>query len=115
MSTKKGRKGEETAAKILESLGYRIIEMNYRSKYGEIDIIARKDNIVHFIEVKGTYGPYNPAENFHTVKLRRFIKTVKVYCYMHKLLESEIQIDLALVDLRNRVFNLVEHADAYFD
>ena len=115
MSNEKGKQGEETASKILSSLGYKILETNYLTRYGEIDIIAQKGEIIHCIEVKSSYGPYNPAENFHKTKLRRFLKTVKVYCYVNKLTEEQIQVDLALVDLRNRVFNLVEHADAYFD
>ncbi len=115
MSKDKGRYGEEIACKILTSFGYTILETNYLTRYGEIDIIAQKGSVIHCIEVKSTYGPYNPAENFHRTKLRRFLKTVKVYCFTNNITEEHIQVDLALVDLKNRVFNLVEHADAYFD
>jgi putative endonuclease len=115
VSKEKGKYGEEIACKVLSSFGYEVIETNYLTRYGEIDIIARKGGIIHCIEVKSTYGAYNPAENFHKTKLKRFLKTVRIYCYMNHLTEEQIQVDLALVDLKNRVFNLVEHADAYFD
>ncbi len=47
-----GRVGEDIAIKYLENKGFEIIEQNYRKKYGEIDIIAQKGKILHFIEVK---------------------------------------------------------------
>lgn len=47
-----GRFGEETASRFLVSKGYTIIERNYRSRYGEIDIIARDSDTVVFVEVK---------------------------------------------------------------
>lgn len=115
MSRRKGSKGEDIACKILGSLGYTILVRNYTTAYGEIDIIASKDGVIHCIEVKSTFGPYNPAENFHKTKLRRFLKTVKVYCFTNNIIEEQVQIDLALVDLQNRVFNLIERADSYFD
>jgi putative endonuclease len=52
----RGRAGEELACRFLEQNGYTIIETNHRSRYGEIDIIARKDGILAFIEVKTRLG-----------------------------------------------------------
>ncbi len=47
-----GRIGEDSAAHHLLSLNYRIIERNYRTKLGELDIIAEKGGIIYFVEVK---------------------------------------------------------------
>jgi len=47
-----GRKGEELAAAYLQSLGYRILERNYRCPLGEIDIVARDKDAIVFVEVK---------------------------------------------------------------
>jgi len=47
-----GKKGEEVAAKFLQEKGYKILERNYSTKFGEIDLIASKNNILSFVEVK---------------------------------------------------------------
>ncbi|PIW74862.1 MAG: YraN family protein, partial [Candidatus Portnoybacteria bacterium CG_4_8_14_3_um_filter_44_15] len=49
---KTGDLGEGIAAKYLENNGYKIIERNYRKNWGEIDIVARKDDCLIFVEVK---------------------------------------------------------------
>ncbi len=49
---KKGRKGEALAEKFLKKKGYKILERNYRTRFGEIDIIAREGRTLVFIEVK---------------------------------------------------------------
>ncbi len=113
-TTNKGRNGENIACAILEKFNYKIIERNYLTKYGEIDIVALKNNIIHFIEVKTTFGEYDPAENFHKGKLAKFLKTVKLYCFRKRISEEIIQIDLALVNVKQRRFNLITHANIYF-
>lgn len=44
--------GEDKACKFLKKQGFEILKRNFHSKFGEIDIIAKKDEILHFIEVK---------------------------------------------------------------
>ncbi|MHB8793558.1 MAG: YraN family protein [Thermoleophilia bacterium] len=52
----RGRAGEELACLFLEHHGYSIVETNHRSRYGEIDIIARKETTLAFVEVKTRLG-----------------------------------------------------------
>lgn len=47
-----GKRSERLAAEFLKRTGYRILETNYRSKLGEIDIIAREKGTIVFVEVK---------------------------------------------------------------
>ena len=47
-----GAWGEQMTAKHYARAGFQIIGMNYLKKWGEVDVIAKKDNTVHFIEVK---------------------------------------------------------------
>lgn len=115
MNRKKlGDIGEDIAIDLLKKFGFEIVDRNYYIREGEIDIITYKSRVIHFIEVKTSYGSYNPAENFHKTKMKRFLKAVQVYCYKHAISEADIQIDLALVDMKNRRFNLVQNANMYF-
>ncbi len=88
-----GRVGEDIAVKYLEKKGFEIIEQNYRKKYGEIDIIARKGKILHFIEVKSVScetfpenvscvtDEHRPEDNIHHKKLKRLSNTLQVYLF----------------------------------
>ena len=77
-----GKIGEETAAEILRSKGYRILQRNYRCSMGEVDIIAAKGAKISFIEVKtrqGTgYG--RPCESVGAAK-QKHIKDAAC-CYL---------------------------------
>jgi putative endonuclease len=51
--TQKGKFFEDRAVRYLESIGYKVLHRNYRSKHGEIDIIDESENVIVFVEVKG--------------------------------------------------------------
>lgn len=51
-----GQAGEKLAAAYLEERGYLILEKNYRTRWGEIDLITRKEDTIHFFEVKTRYS-----------------------------------------------------------
>jgi|SRR3989344_6145152 len=84
-----GNKGESLACRFLEINKYSIVERNFLTKYGEIDIIAKKGNSIHFIEVKSISREspnklsrepnYRPEENVHPEKLRRLSRTIQIY------------------------------------
>lgn len=77
-----GAFGEQIAVDYLISKGFRIIDRNYTKKVGEIDVVATKDSIIHFVEVKTLikYGnAYNPFENITPYKMRRIQRTVLWY------------------------------------
>lgn len=75
------RIGEEAAARALLDRGYRIIERNYRSRGGEIDLIARQGNELVFVEVKARtrtdYG--TPAQGVTRAKERKLIGLADSY------------------------------------
>lgn len=70
-------RGEEVAASYLESLGYRIVARNYRTRWGEIDIIAKDGPVLAFVEVKrrsrNDFG--DPAEAVGKQKRERLART----------------------------------------
>ncbi len=81
-----GAQGETVAARYLERQGYAVIQRNYRSRHGEIDIIAVKQPYLCFCEVKtrgpGSYG--TPAQAVVAAKRKRLIYTAKCYYYSHQ-------------------------------
>ncbi|MRI58239.1 MAG: YraN family protein [Epsilonproteobacteria bacterium] len=78
MSKILGDIGERQAVCYLQQLGFTILERNFYAKFGEIDIVALKDDVVHFIEVKYSKS-YDPLERITPSKMAKIIKTAKLY------------------------------------
>ncbi|WP_295418622.1 YraN family protein [Sulfurovum sp.] len=76
-----GDKSEDLATLFLEQEGFIVIERNYFArKLGEIDIIAQKDDVLHFIEVKsGKSESFDPIYNVTPAKLRKVINSAHYY------------------------------------
>jgi len=85
MSRAKGNLAEDKACKFLLNSGFFIVERNFYSRFGEIDIIATKDEVLHFIEVKSGLDYESAIQNITPQKLSRLIKTGNVYLKKNKL------------------------------
>ncbi len=85
MSRAKGNAGEEKACGYLRDEGFTIIDRNVYSRFGEIDIIAMKDEVLHFIEVKSAQEYETAVQNITPTKLQRFLQTVASYRKKHQL------------------------------
>ena len=106
---KVGELGEDIGCRWLEKNGYKVSDRNYTKKWGEIDIVAEKGGVTHFIEVKSSkrsldknvppavakalsgkhetqksHNNYNPAENMHPWKIKRFVRAVESYLLSSK-------------------------------
>ena len=111
-----GEFGENSACAYLIKNGYEVIERNFTKKYGEIDIVAKKRNNIHFIEVKAVsceIGHDNvihetiirPEDNMHPMKIRRLTNTIQAYLLEKNISDDVLwQLDLACVhiDLKNK-------------
>jgi len=95
MSLKEGKEAEEKASSYLKKEGYTILARNFYSKFGEIDIIALKDHIVHFCEVKFSQK-YDPITRITPSKMNKIIKTIHYYLLTHPN-TGDYQIDAILV------------------
>lgn len=105
-----GNIGENVALKFLETKGYVTIERNYSRKWGEIDIIMKKGNVTHFVEVKAishentadvsrkTGVAYRPEDNLHPKKLERLHRIIETYLLDRKV-TGDWQLDLVAVEL----------------
>jgi len=91
-----GNIAENKAVNFLEKQGFFIIDRNFYTKFGEIDIIAKKDNILHFIEVKSGQN-FQSIYNITPTKMKRIIKSVEVYLKKYKL-NNPYQIDAITID-----------------
>lgn len=102
---KKGRLGEDLAVKYLIGKGYQILERNYRMGRLELDIIATKEGILYFFEVKSNYmnGGDSPLYRIDKRKLKHLNLAAQGYMAennMHK--EFELMGLSVLVNLTNR-------------
>ena len=96
MSRAKGNLAEDRACTFLEEKGFLIMERNFYSRFGEIDVIATKDEVLHFIEVKSGLDYESAIQNITPSKLRKFIKTVNVYLKKNAL-DVDFMIDAVVV------------------
>jgi len=83
---KKGLGGEAAAASFLEEKGMRILERNFRSLRGEVDIIALDGETIIFVEVKtwSTYGIDALEQALDSKKQRKIIETSKYFLFLHR-------------------------------
>lgn len=81
-----GDESETLATRFLEQEGFIILERNYFArKLGEIDIIAKQDDVLHFIEVKSGRSDFDPIYNITPAKLRKVINSAHYYLKSKKL------------------------------
>lgn len=114
-SDKRGKKneigaiGEQIAANFLKSKGFKILEVNYLKKWGEIDIVARGTEKIRFIEVKTvsyetksklrdaiSRGTWRPEENVHFTKIQKLNKTIESWISENKY-DGDWEIDVIAV------------------
>jgi len=86
---------EERVVEFLIKNGYKIIKRNFHSKFGEVDIVAKKDEILNFFEVKYS-KKYDPVYRITPMKIKKIIKTID-YFFMINNSDDEYQICAALV------------------
>jgi len=99
-SCQKGKLAEEKAVQFLKNQNFVIIDRNFYTRFGEIDIIAKKDGVLHFVEVKSGEN-FNSIYNVTFKKVQRIIKTINIYLN-RKGDNSPYQIDVITIN-SNRV------------
>ena len=91
-----GARAEDAACAFLQDRGYEILARNLRLGHGELDIVARRDGVTAFVEVKyrrdGRFG--TPAEAVTPLKMRRILDAAACYAAEHGLLESPLRFDV---------------------
>lgn len=99
-----GKNGEKIATTYLETLGYKIICKNFRCLQGEIDIIAKDNETVVFVEVKTRtslkYGEAKEAVN--EIKQKHICRAIEYYLYKNRLEDVFVRIDVIEIYIINR-------------
>ncbi|UII22367.1 YraN family protein [Fulvivirga ligni] len=102
-----GREGEDAAVAFLLNAGYNILERNYRYKRAEVDIIAEKDDILVFVEVKTkSYTTFGfPEESVNHTKVAKVSEAAEYYTYANNW-HKDIRFDIIAV---NKAIDKIDH------
>lgn len=94
-----GMEGEEKAVLFLQSKGYAILERNYKTKFGEIDIIAQETDTIVFVEVKArnTCSFGTPEEQISWNKQQRIMKIALTYLKKNHLENRPVRFDVVSI------------------
>lgn len=107
-----GLYGENIVSLWLARNGFSLVERNYGTRYGEIDVIAQKGNVLYFIEVKSILyentdfvsreTQYNPAENVSREKMKRMKRTIEIFLSERRIRGAfQIDVFVVFIDKRN--------------
>lgn len=110
-----GTLGEMAASKYLKKKRYKLYDVNYRSRFGEIDLIVTKDNYIVFVEVKSRTANSiaNPCEFVDERKQERIIKTAELYLVRHRL-NLQPRFDVIEVFFENDKIKSIKHLENAF-
>lgn len=109
-----GKTGEQIVADYLRQHGFTIAAMNYRQRCGEIDVIAHKEHVVAFVEVKTRAHEYfHLSEVISGAKQRKIIKTALVYAAHHALHEHVLRFDVALLQCNQNQYTVTYIENAF--
>lgn len=105
----KGNIAEERGCDFLRLRGYRIIDRNVYNRFGEIDIVALKDNVIHFVEVKSAQSYEQAVNNITPSKLQKLNRTIQTYLQKKRLdlaycIDALIVTDEAIEHIENITF-----------
>ncbi len=112
-----GKKGEEIAEDYLRNLGYEILEKNYHSSQGEIDLIAKDMDCLVFVEVKSySYKSYGcPAGAVGITKKKSIIHAAENYLYKNNIRDLYSRFDLVTSYKKYNGERIIEHyKDAFY-
>ena len=96
-----GKWGEMKAKSFLEERGFKVISQNVFTEYGEIDLVAKRDGQIHFVEVKTRsttqYG--HPEESITSNKLSHMIASAEAFMQEHPEFGGGWQIDVIAIQI----------------
>ena len=111
---KKGAEGEQIAQNYLSELGYQILESNWRFQKAEVDVIAKEDNFLVFVEVKcRSTDIFGEPQTFVSEKKQALFKSAAEGYLEQKDLDYEIRFDVISVILGAQKAKIEHFKDAF--
>ncbi len=112
-----GKHGEEQAVRFLRDKGYTIAERNFRTRCGEIDIIAKKQGILIFVEVKTRKSNFleSPFAAVTQKKQHQISKVAQEYLSRKNLFQMDAQFDVISITIEENNTPQIEHLENAFD
>lgn len=110
-----GKAGEKLAAAWLARNGYTIINLNWHYSYYEIDLIATKDNLLHFVEVKYRTSNWSghPEEAVNKKKIKDLLRAIDQYLFLNPQHDNFHLDILAITELPNQPIEYFLIEDVY--
>jgi putative endonuclease len=110
-----GSWGESSVAQYLIEKGYQIVALNYRSRLGEIDLIARKGELLVMVEVKTRKTSYfSTSIVVNLTKQKKIIKTAKLFLQQSAYQDVVCRFDVALVSKKDNGMPLIDYRENAF-
>lgn len=99
-----GKKGEIEAIIYLHKKGYQILKKNYHSRWGEIDIIAQKEDKISFIEVKTRTGfiKGKPHEAVNSFKISKLMRPIRFFLLQNNFKNYKLSLDVISIILNDK-------------
>jgi putative endonuclease len=110
-----GESGEDLACRELRRRGYAIVDRRYRTRRGEIDIVARDGEVIVFVEVKTRIGDRFGAAAFAVTawKQRRIAQIAADYLARHGLYDHPCRFDVVAIDMASGRLRVEVYQDAF--
>lgn len=115
LSHRLGEKGEGAASDYLKGLGYTILDRNFKTRIGELDLVARDGRTTVFVEVKRreSTGHGSAADFVSPAKIKRVVGAARLYAARHGLSETPIRFDVVAIDVVDGREQLRHHKAAF--
>jgi putative endonuclease len=112
-----GKKGEDLAVVYLKKNGYKILDRNVRTAYGEIDIVAKERKTFCFVEVKmrGSDSCGSGLESITARKQKKIADTALFYLQEKNLEDAEMRFDVISIDPDENGFSQIDFIKSAFD
>jgi len=104
-----GNQSERRAELFLKKKGYKILDRQFSTRFGEVDIVARDGDEIVFVEVKArrsaAFG--HPEESVTSAKLQKIAAAGEIYLQKHQLMHLTYRIDVVAIDPDKTVYHLI--------